>query len=439
MKLLGINLFLIIFEGKFMPKDKFYEFNNSKTLAVISPFINKGKNPCGFSIIRYTKLIINSFPKNQRVVIFCERGKLNTPYLETPNILVVPTYKFNSLKFFVNFVNNISNFGQIKNYLFQFEFSIFGGKIVIPQIASLLGFLKLIGKNTTFTFHQVVTDIETLSGHLAIKKGSIKAKLLNFMLKSFYSVVGILTSKVIVHDEVLAKRLSRFVEISKIRIIPHGVNQSKKLSSSFIKKSKEYFGVKKDTKLVGIFGYCSWYKGTDWLIKNFAKFARENPNKKVRLLVAGGEAPTLKGTFAYKKYHQKLKKVIKEANGNIIYTGYVPDGDVTKVFGAVDLFIFPYRTKMSASGAFALCAGFDKPYIVSSAFAQNLLEVESKDKMFNLNYKSFEKTLNKALINKNTTKFDIKNRSWKAVGDLYLKESLLESLSPSKLSYAQVA
>jgi glycosyltransferase involved in cell wall biosynthesis len=413
-------------------------FNTPDTLGVISSYpLKNGEIAHDNAISRYTYLLTNSFPKNQKVIVFCELRKSNKPFLEAPNILVVPTYKINSLTFFIDVLKKISEFDAIKNILIQFEFSIFGGKVVIPQMVALLSTLKLLGKSTNIMFHQVVADINVLSGHLALKKGGVKAETLNLLLKLFYIACGLLVNKVFVHDNVLAGRISEFVDKLRISVIPHAVSQEAKVSKSFIKNSRKYFDVKNGTHLIGLFGYCSWYKGTDWLIENFARFVRENANLKIRLLVAGGESPTLKGTLAYQKYHQKLQKVIGEANGNIIYTGYVPDKDVKKVFAATELFVFPYRTKMSASGAFSLCLGYKKPYLVSKAFSENISNAETKDKTFTMDYRSFADLLNKNIRVGRAISPDFQGKSWKNVALMYLTECLSDNQLMPKLNYAQ--
>lgn len=389
------------------------------------------------AISRYTYLIAKNFPRTQKVVIFCEIDGIKTPFLVYKNILVVPTYKVNSLNFFSDLTSQILKFDNVKNFLIQFEFSIFGGKVVIPQFLILLAFLKLVGKSTKVTFHQVVADLGSLSGHLAIKKNSIKTYFLSLLLRTFYKLAGFFIDKAFVHDGVLAAHLERFVNPSKITIIPHGMAERKRFNQKDSIRAKKYFGVEKNTKLVGIFGYCSWYKGTDWLIENFAKFAKDHKNQKIRLLVAGGESPTLKGTLAYKKYHAKLKKVIREANGNIVYTGYVPQSDVKKVFAACDLMVFPYRTKMSASGAFSLSVGFRKNFIASNYFSENIDLGKGAKNIFSLNYESFEKCLLRNLKHPFGSEFMGDATSWQETANMYLAESLRKTNSESKLEYAK--
>lgn len=418
-----------------MPKNNLNEFNNPQTLAIISPYLVKGENFCGYSVGRYTKLLVESFPKNQKVVVFCDSQMGIKPHKISENILLIPSYKINSLAFLATLLSHIAKFNHVNNFLIQFEFSIFGGKMIVLQVPILLATLKIFGKKINITLHQVLDDIGALSGHLAIKEKSLKTLILNIGLKGFYTFTGLLSDKIIVHDQVLADRIMRFVEKDKVRIVPHGTFALRKFTKKFESSSKKHFGLKRGYKLVGAFGFCSWYKGTDWLIENFARFARSNPKIKAKLVVAGGESPTLKGTKAYKIYHEKLIKVIKEANGNIIYTDFVPEADVEKVFAACDLMAFPYRVRMSASGALSLCLGYGKPLIVSKAFAES--DLSFKSNVFDLNYKSFERLLKKGLASGGGFEPDFIDRSWANTGEDYLGEILPDTNIESKLSYAE--
>lgn len=427
------------FEVKMIMNKNFKNiFNSPDTLGIISSYpARRGEVAIDNAISRYTKLIVKNFPADQKVIVFCEKKRGIKPYLESENVLIVPTYEVNSLKFFNEVASRIFEYSRVKNILFQFEFSIFGGKIVTPQILALLLFFKIFGRSVKMVFHQVVMDLNTLSGHLAIKKGGFKAFVLTNFLKTFYFFAGKLIDKAFVHDSLLAKRLSYLVDSKKIKIIPHGVSKENKFTEKYIEESKKNFGVDGKTKLVGIFGYCSWYKGTDWLIENFAKFVSKNPGIKIRLLVAGGESPTLKGTGAYKRYHKTFRKVIKEANGNIIYTGYVSDKDVKKVFAAVDLFVFPYRTRMSASGAFSLCVGFQKPFIGSKEFSESISDGKSDGRVFALNYNDFEKVLKLNLKSRNGSIVNIGESSWSVAALKYLKEGLSDTSPNTRYEYAE--
>ncbi len=395
--------------------------NDTGTLAIITSYPAKnGEIASANAISRYSYLLINSFPKNQSIIILSEKNqKNNIAYQLTENISIVPTYKYNSLNFFSQVLSKTIEFNKIKDYLIQFEFSIFGGKKVIPPfLLTLLG-LKLLNKNVSITLHQVATNLNELSGHLGLTRNSFKTRLLNLSLNIFYRTVGVLAQKIIVHDVLLKKRLSEFVSDKKIEVIPHAIGDEsvKNITSKLAAITKREFGFSKKDKVLTVYGYRSWYKGTDWIVKTVKELSDDNPKLNLKLLVAGGISPTLKDTSSYKKFDRRLKDTIKKANGSVKVTGFIPEKDVWKVFAASDMVVFPYRTRMSASGAFALTLAYKKPFLVSNHFASGS-EIDLSQNTFEMNTLSFKKALSLAK-NLNTQKLT-DDRSWADVSNLYL-------------------
>ncbi|NMA29700.1 MAG: glycosyltransferase, partial [Candidatus Pacebacteria bacterium] len=167
---------------------------------------------------------------------------------------------------------------------------------------------------------------------------------------------------------------------------------------------KKNLGCKASDKLVLAYGYHSWYKGTDWLIKNFLRLKKSGQlAKNTKLLLAGDVAPTQKNQPHLQDFYQNLSNLIKHNNQDIIHTGFVAEKDVAKIFAIADLVVFPYLARMSSSGALALALQYRKPFISSKFFAENLLtdklqELAHKNQIdinllqFNLTYASFAKT-----------------------------------------------
>jgi hypothetical protein len=76
---------------------------------------------------------------------------------------------------------------------------------------------------------------------------------------------------------------------------------------------------------------------------------------------------------------------------------------VAKIYSVADLVVFPYRARMSSSGALALALQYRKPFISSKFFAENLAtaelqklarqnQIDTNHLQFNLTYSSFAKT-----------------------------------------------
>lgn len=409
-------------------------FNSSDTIAIISPFYTKSEGDFrGHSIARYTNLLINSFSKDQKVVVFCEKKKVQeTPYQASETILVFPTYKFNSLNIFGQMLTEVNKFNHTKDYLIQFEFSIFGGKKVIPSILLSLLSLRLLGKNVSITLHQVATNLNDLSGHLGLQRNSFKIHFLNVSLNLFYRTIGVLSNKIIVHDEMLKSRLSEFVNPEKILIIPHAVGDTQRKSLNVHSKTsaRKSFGLGIKDKVIGVYGYRSWYKGTDWIVSTARQLALRYPGKNIKLLVAGGVSPTLKDTGSYKNFDRRIKRVIKNADGSVVVTGFIKEKDVWKVFSASDVMVFPYRTRMSASGAFSLTLAYEKPFLVSRPFAKGM-KIDEGKLIFDLNTFSFEQRFLEMIGNKKLNLKSVqisrnlaKDNSWASVASLYLNYCL---------------
>ncbi len=407
----------------------FDSFNSPNTLGIISSFPAKnGEIAVANAISRYTYLLSKSFPKNKKIVIFSEINKSNKPYLLTENILVVPSFKYDSVKFAGDTLKNVANFNFVKDILIQFEFSIFGGKKVIPSFLLLLLSLRLLNKNVSIVLHQVVTDLNELSGHLGLSRKSLSVALFNTLLTGFYWVVGYLSNQIIVHDKMLLTRLSNLVNKSKIKVIPHAVGDMSvvKINSKLETLARNGFGLAKKDKVVAIYGYRSWYKGTDWMVKTIHDLITRYPKQNLKLLVAGGVSPTLKHTSAYKTYDKKLKKIIKSANGGVRITGFIPERSVWRVFAASDVVVFPYRTRMSASGAFNLALTYKKPFLVSRAFSEGI-GLKMKEMIFDLNTFRFEGKLFGLLGNaklkarvSTITESMVIGKSWGEVASLYM-------------------
>lgn len=420
------------------------KFNSKKTLAIITPFPHKGGElAVENAISRYSYLVAANLPEKQKVVIFSQLGEgSEKPFLVKENILVIPSYQINSVFVFHQLIKNIVRFGKINSFLVQFEFGIFGGKKAIPSFMVLLTLIRLLGKNVTFTFHQAVNSLNDLAGHLGLKKGSLKLGLLDELLRLFLIFTGIISSKIVVHDLLLKKTLLQFIKEEKIEVIPHGIKKMSLRGEKDILTCKKALGFKPEDKIVLSFGYCSWYKGTDRMVG----LIKGNRDKNIKLLLAGGESPTLKGTRSYQKYFQGLVGSVKEYPNKIKMTGYVKDGDVDAVFSMAEVVVFPYRTRMSASGALSLALGYGKPVIFSEAFSNNFKDedmetlmnkngLQINDYTFDLgSEKAFTVALNRVLTSGKTVKNRFRSfgkeisasRSWQATSLKYLKVSMRE-------------
>src|SRR6185503_6927788 len=107
----------------------------------------------------------------------------------------------------------------------EFEFAAYGSEKMSLAIPLVLSAFAMLGKKTHFALHQMVTDLQSLYIHLGLSKGSLRLKVIEKALRSFYSLIGLLSHKVIVLEEEFKDRLSSLVKRSKIEVIPHGIER----------------------------------------------------------------------------------------------------------------------------------------------------------------------------------------------------------------------
>ncbi|QQG47502.1 MAG: hypothetical protein HY044_00165 [Candidatus Woesebacteria bacterium] len=376
------------------------QFNLEDALLVISSFPSEGGEVASDNAIcRYTKLLLSAFPANRKIVVVCEKREKTDPYIINGNILVMPTYTLGNPLMFLQMEKIIRQFSKISSINLQFEFSIYGGKITLFPLIFYLCSLKGRGKFVSIAIHQVSNDLNELSAHLGIKRHGFKVFVLNRFLSIFYKFMNLSANAFIVHDNFLKKRLSKHVSLNKIFVIAHGSESYQGLSPFLRASSREKFGVKKDEFIVLAFGYRSAYKGTDFIVSCLSRIAKENPRLKIRLLLAGGESPTLRGTLSYFQFSKKLNRLINLDKKNVISLAFVAESEVKSVFAASDLVVFPYRARMSASGALSLAFQYAKPILVSQKFSSNFEESDIQNSLKNY------------LINKESIIFSMRKRS----------------------------
>ena len=158
-------------------------------------------------------------------------------------------------------------------------------------------------------------------------------------MKQQDEVIARFSDLVIVHNQ-YQKRLFEW----PCEVIPHGVQPRKPIERE---KAKKLMGLEGE-KVVGCFGFIAPHKGIEDLLYAASKL------RDVKFLVAGGyhvEAET--------GYMARLKR---EAASNVIWTGYVEDADLPKIFGCMDLCVYPSRF-VSESGALLTIIGFGKALI----------------------------------------------------------------------------
>lgn len=427
-------------------------FNHPDTLVVISSFpAQKGEVAKENAVARYTDLLVKNFPKKQQVVVLCElREGESDAYLAAKNVLVVPTFTRNSVKMFTQLQKELNNFSHAQSILIQFELSIFGGPTLTFGFVPFCTWQKLQGKRISVALHQVITNFNDMAEHIGVAPFSVKAEVMNTGLQTFYRGLGRAVETCIVHDQDLATKLSQFVDAKKIVVIPHGIGPTQTFTTAEKYAARQTYGLAKTDFVVTAYGYQSIYKGTDWIVDAVTALAKKYPKLPIKLLLAGDLSPTQKSNLPYQKFAKKLHQAIQKSSAIVVTTGFVPEPQVAQVFAASDVLVYPYRARMSASGALSLAWQYQKPFLISEAAAENLTEpdvkksfdavkLSSETAIFFFNQPSFNQhvlqVFSQAKLRAKLAKVgqDVaKNRSWKLMAKKYVSVAFRESDLPTQ-------
>jgi len=385
------------------------------------------------AVASYTKNTLTHMSKSVIFTVFADESAGFETYGEK-NIAVEKCWKRNDLRSFLHILKAIKKRTNSKKLLFAFEFGMFGSrKLLLGLIPLLLLLIKAMGKKIYIVSHGVILNFSDVSKQVGIgEEGKFLLKVMGLILKTYYFILGLLSTKIIVFEEHLRLSLiSIGVDGNKIHIIPHGVCEEPVPPSKGGARKK--LGFDKNDFVILCFGFLIWYKGSDFIVK---AFKNKFKNGGIKLVMAGGGGNIHKNEPLYTRYISSLYKNAEDAP-NIKITGFLNEKDIKYYFSACDLVVLPYRAFISASGPLSFALTYKKPFVVSrslSGYAETedfkkalkVSDLNIMDISFPLEEEGFyekisalkrdKKLLGKAL--KLSRELFI-SRNWQKIGELY--------------------
>lgn len=365
-------LFRITPEAKNTMKKILEQFNREDTYLIISdypePVTGEGKN---HGIAWHTKETTLPFIKTygHRFVVLAEKGKHKKPEVHEDNhLLVLRVFDQRHHSLFPTILRWLRIFSNIRTVYIHSEFCTSGGIRNVILLIPFLLLIKAMGRKIIYFEHNVVSHFDPLATHFGLKPKSAKIAFFNFGIHWYYRCLGILVDTVVVMDKILKIRMSKYVNEKKIICKPFWIEKKKYQLNK--KDARKKLKVSENEFLIIYFGFISWYKGADWLIgqvRNIMEKKPEGIRKKIRLILVGGKAYSLKDKAYYKKFYREL---LVNAGKNIQITGFMREDEVGKYFTAADLIVFPYRGYFGASGTLSYAFAYGKPVLLSRHMAE---------------------------------------------------------------------
>lgn len=350
------------------------KYNKEENYLFISEYAESKNSHTGLSsFTRNTARFLKRYLKQKKfpgkIIVLAEHMPNRPEVYEHAQTLIIRAFQKNRPQSFIKLLSYAVRLYKVKHVYFEFEFASYGTLKTTIWIPLVVAALRLMGKNVIFLMHQVVLDLSVLNHHLGLSRHSLSLSFLQIGLELFYRFIGRVSDKVVVLEEELKERLSHFVNPSKISVIPHGVVPSRATLSR--KKARTLLGIGRNEIVLLVFGYITWYKGTDRIIDAALQLPKRIAGKRVRIIVAGGASPTQKNQKHYEQFYQSV--VEKSAKiSHVTITGFIPEAELAQYFEAADCVVLPYRRFISSSGPLSLAISYGKPILFSKELSPYL-------------------------------------------------------------------
>jgi glycosyltransferase involved in cell wall biosynthesis len=349
------------------------KFNTEDTYIVISDYPESGKKgEKNYGIAWHTKEILEPMATRykKRFVVLAEKGYDNKPRTYARGkILVLRVFDQEHPTIFPRILRWLGVFNKVNNIHIHSEFSARGGIKNFLFIVPFIYLIRSFGKTITYYTHNIVLDVNSVADHMNLEKGSLMVKGLNFAMKMYYKTLNLVVDQFVVMDGIIKKRLAHFVPRRKIVNLPFWIKPATyPLTQS---QAKKKLGFTKDDFVIVSFGFISYYKGSDWVLRMVQRLKKNPAQKRLKLVLAGGEAYSLKDKDYYKKYYQNIAQKAEQDTA-ITLTGYVKEKDIGLYFTAADLVVLPYRGLIGASGTLSMAMTYGKPFLMSKRMSELL-------------------------------------------------------------------
>lgn len=229
--------------------------------------------------------------------------------------------------------------------LFNLQFVKFGDK-KIPAALGLMTpmVLKFFGFKTIVLLHNILEQVDLENAGFTSNK----------LAKAIYNFIGTTLTRFMLKASFLAVTINKYVEVltkkykaKNVILIPHG---------SFETPQNPNFDLPAGPKKIMAFGKFGTYKKVEILIEAL-QIIRQTNKEPIEVVIAGTDSPNTPG------YLQAVKEKYAAVEG-LIFTGYVAENDVERIFTESTVVAFPYTSTTGSSGVLHQAGSYGKAVVM---------------------------------------------------------------------------
>lgn len=313
-------------------------------VAVVTAF-----PPSKVTLNEYGYHLVKNFVQNDEVSeLILMSDKTNEPkqldFDKKEKIKIKECWEFNS---YTTFFSIIKAARQEKPdvILFNLQFVKFGDKKIPSALGLLLPmFLRLLGFKTVVLLHNILEQVDLE------KAGFTESKI----MQTIYNFIGTNITRCLLKANKVAVTIHKYVDIlnakyktKNVILIPHGTFETVK---------EPNFEIKSGPKQIMAFGKFGTYKKVEILIEAI-EIVRKTNSDELEVVIAGTDSPNTPG------YLDGVQKKYKDVKG-IVFTGYVEENDVERIFTDSTIVVFPYTSTTGSSGVLHQAGSYGKAVIM---------------------------------------------------------------------------
>lgn len=259
-------------------------------------------------------------------------------------IIVKNCWKFNSYKNMVT-INKALNETNPDGVLFNLQFLKFGDKKVPAALGLMLPMMCKLKKIPTIVLlHNILEQVDLNSA------GFTK----NIVLQKIYGLIGSVLTRFLLTADYVALTIQKFVntlqekyDTQNVVLIPHG---------AFETPPKPDYKLPEGPKKIMAFGKFGTYKRVEVMIEAVEQ-VRAKTDELLEIVVAGTDSPNTPG------YLDEMKDKYAHVKG-LIFTGYVEEEDVPRIFKESTVVVFPYTSTTGSSGVLHQAGSYGKAVVM---------------------------------------------------------------------------
>lgn len=318
--------------------------NKKMKIAVVTAF-----PPSKVTLNEYGYHLVKNFVQKEEVselVLITDRTSepKQLDFENSNKVSVTECWEFNSYANIFTIVKAVLK-EKPDAVLFNLQFVKFGDKKIPAALGLLLPMiLKILGCNTVVLMHNIMEQVDLANAGFTSNK----------IAQKVYNFIGTTLTSCILKADVVAVTINKYVDVlnakyktNNVALIPHG---------SFETPKNVSFDLPTGPKKVMAFGKFGTYKKVEILI-DAVELIRQTNKEPIEIVIAGTDSPNTPG------YLQSVKEKYAHVKG-IIFTGYVEENDVERIFTESTIVAFPYTSTTGSSGVLHQAGSYGKAVVM---------------------------------------------------------------------------